>query len=104
MVWIVNVEIGGKRQADSFLITAGDPGQRREITVGRPPAKADTKPDIVVPEKSVSKIHAVLRVEVDESPGGRPNRLILEGTYHAGLRRAGRGASPRPPPSLAHIA
>ncbi|GFR40726.1 hypothetical protein Agub_g1335, partial [Astrephomene gubernaculifera] len=45
--------------------------------VGRPPSKADTKPDIVVNEKSVSKIHAILRVEPGSGDGDPQNRLIL---------------------------
>ncbi|GLC38662.1 hypothetical protein PLESTM_000759100 [Pleodorina starrii] len=77
MVWVIHVEIAGQRQPDRFLITAGDQEKPREVTVGRPPTKVDTRPDIVVPEKSVSKIHAVLHVSTTCDDGSAGNRLII---------------------------
>eukprot|EP00198_Chlamydomonas_reinhardtii_P002532 XP_001691868.1 predicted protein [Chlamydomonas reinhardtii] len=63
MVWCIEVELGGQVQADRYLLTGGPLPGPREVTVGRPPAKAAVRPDIVVKEPSVSKIHAILSVE-----------------------------------------
>ncbi|PNH03573.1 hypothetical protein TSOC_010359 [Tetrabaena socialis] len=73
MVWAVRVENPAAPAAGRFLLTP----LGADVTVGRPPTKTDAKPDIVVPDKSVSKIHAVLRVE----PGGEggASTLVITG-------------------------
>ncbi len=87
MVWVIGVEIAGQRQADRYFVTEGDPGKPREVTVGRPPAKADTRPDIVLPDKSVSKVHAVFWVKIEDDYGGPCSRLIVSGGFPARARR-----------------
>ncbi|KAG2489586.1 hypothetical protein HYH03_011867 [Edaphochlamys debaryana] len=94
MVWRLGLELNAVRQEGGFTLTAGPvPGGAegaegagaastpREVTVGRPPPKAKSGaegafcPDLVVPEKSVSKVHCVLRVELG---GEGPASLVLE--------------------------
>ncbi|GLI69789.1 hypothetical protein VaNZ11_014488, partial [Volvox africanus] len=90
MVWVVQVELAGQRQADSFLLTPGCPENQRGYTVGRPPAKVDAKPDIVIPAKSVSKIHAVMHVLSDIDDGTAPSRLIITDRSRFGTQVNGR--------------
>lgn len=86
MVWCIEVELGGQVQADRYLLTGGPLPGPREVTVGRPPAKAAVRPDIVVKEPSVSKIHAILSVEhaVGEQQGPA---LVLKGRTNATTKR-----------------
>lgn len=77
-MWIVHVDLGGKPDGRFFL---GNPTS--EVTVGRPPAKAASEtPDVVVHEKSVSKVHALLVLAADGS------RLIFHGTLGTARRCA----------------